>query len=136
MFKEPRRTLSKESGFTLLEVIVALMIAGFALGAMLTSLETGLASGSQVDRSLRAISLAHSQLDAILATPTLRPGTQSYEIENSYRSTIEIRQIATSGSSNDMERLALFSVGITVDREGSPLKINLTGRAVRPAVQE
>lgn len=126
-----------ERGFTLLEVIIALMIAGFALAAMFAFLETGLAGGSRADHSLRAISIARSELSAAIATPVLRPGTQEYVIERYYHSTVDIRQVATgSATRGSSERPGLFSVSVTVTRDGSARAVNLTGRAVRIAVTQ
>lgn len=45
--ERPMSNARMDYGFTLLEVIVALLIAGFALAAMLGSVEAGLASGGR-----------------------------------------------------------------------------------------
>ncbi|MBV1836748.1 prepilin-type N-terminal cleavage/methylation domain-containing protein [Acetobacter estunensis] len=128
--------MKREGGFTLLEVIVALMIAGFALAAMLGSLEAGLAGGSRVERDLRATSMARSQLAGVLATLSLRPGTQSYDLEGPYHSTVEIRQVSVATPKNGGERLGLFSVSVRVDENGTTRSVTLNGRAVRPAMDE
>lgn len=126
----------RQEGFTLLEVIIALMISGFALAAMLGSLEAGLAGGSRAQRDLYAISLARSQLAGVLSTLSLRPGSQSYDLEGHYHSDVEIRQIADAATKDGGDRIGLFSVSVQIHQDGTGRSVTLTGRAVRPSVQE
>lgn len=126
----------EEKGFTLLEVIIALMISGFALAAMLGSLEAGLASGSRAQRDLYATSLARSQLAGVLSTLSMRPGSQSYDLEGHYHSNVEIRQIADAPTKDGGDRVGLFSISVQIHQDGTGRSVTLTGRAVRPSVQE
>ncbi|NHN86419.1 prepilin-type N-terminal cleavage/methylation domain-containing protein [Acetobacter musti] len=133
----PAKAADRQQGFTLLEVIVALVIAGFALGAKLESLESGMAGSSRADHNLRALSIARSQLAAVTAMPALQPGTQNYAVADHFHSTVDIRQIALSGTQGNVDRLGLFSISVTVTRDGAARAMTLTGRTVRPAaVQE
>lgn len=135
---KPDLTMSarqRDTGFTLLEVIIALMISGFALAAMLGSLEASLASGGRSQRDLYAISLARSQLAGVEATLSLRPGSQSYDLEGRYHSTVEIRQIAEAAPKGSGDRIGLFSISVQV-QGATGRSVTLTGRAVRPAAQE
>lgn len=122
-----------DAGFTLLEVIVALMIAASALAVMFSAMETGLWSGRQADMTMRAVSVARSQLDATLATRQLHAGTNSYVMDGKYRTSVEIRQISTSGGQDSAYRLGLYSVSITVGWGLLNHSIHLSGRAVRPS---
>ncbi|GBO80998.1 hypothetical protein AA0242T_1700 [Acetobacter aceti NRIC 0242] len=126
----------EEKGFTLLEVIIALMISGFALAAMLGSLEAGLASGSRAQRDLYATSLARSQLAGVLSTLSMRPGSQSYDLEGHYHSNVEIRQIADAPTKDGGDRIGLFSISVQIHQDGTGRSVTLTSRAVRPSVQE
>ncbi|NHN90423.1 prepilin-type N-terminal cleavage/methylation domain-containing protein [Acetobacter sicerae] len=126
----------EEKGFTLLEVIIALMISGFALAAMLGSLEAGLASGGRAQRDLYATSLARSQLAGVLSTLSMRPGSQSYDLEGHYHSDVEIRQIADAPTKGGGDRVGLFSISVQIHQDGTGRSVTLTSRAVRPSVQE
>ncbi|MBO1359899.1 type II secretion system protein [Acetobacter sacchari] len=127
-----RRSLP-DAGFTLLEVIVALMIASMALAVMFGAMETGLSGNKQADMSLRAVSVARSQLDAMLASPRLHPGTNDYVVNGGYRTFVEIRQISTGGGRSVEEKLGLYTVDVTVDWGALHHSVKLSGRAVRPA---
>ena len=134
--ERPVRTLRPDQGFTLLEVIVALMIAGFALAAMLGSIEAGLAGGGRADHGLRLLSVARSQLDGALAMPSFRAGAQTYDVPPHYHSSVDIRQIAVSPAQGERASLGLFSVEVRVWEDGTARSVSLSGRAVGTAVQE
>jgi prepilin-type N-terminal cleavage/methylation domain-containing protein len=121
-----------ERGFTLLEVIVALIIAASALTVMFSSLETGLWSEKQADSMLQAVSIARSQLEATLASPRLHIGTSDYVIDQLYRTAIDVRQISSSPSLNGAPQPALYDVSVTVTWGVARRSIRLSGRAVRP----
>ncbi|WP_173569014.1 PulJ/GspJ family protein [Acetobacter conturbans] len=123
----------RDGGFTLLEVIIALMIAGSALAVMFSSLETGLWSGRQADVTIRAVSVARSQLEATLASLQLHPGTTSYVVNGQYHSSVEVRQVGTSDSQNSTGRLGLYSVSVTVGWGLLHHSVQLSARAVRPS---
>jgi general secretion pathway protein I len=66
---------NRASGFTLIEVLVALAIVGLALAAVASVLGNGLTAHETVSGAEEALALAEEQLT--LAGATLRPGTTS-----------------------------------------------------------
>lgn len=63
----------RESGFTLLEVLVALAIVGLALGAVAGVFSLGLTAHETTSAAETALAVAEEQLTLAAATP--RPGT-------------------------------------------------------------
>ena len=57
--------MRRERGFTLLEVMVALVIAGLALGVMFDAAAVGLRASQRAARTAEALSLARSRLAAL-----------------------------------------------------------------------
>jgi general secretion pathway protein I len=67
----------RESGFTLLEVIVAFAIAAVALAALSQAFSTGLRQVDRIDATTAALMLAQEKIAEIDAAQTLEVGTQS-----------------------------------------------------------
>jgi general secretion pathway protein I len=63
----------RESGFTLLEVLVALAIVGLALGAVASVFSLGLTAHATTSAAATALAVAEEQLTLAAATP--HPGT-------------------------------------------------------------
>ena len=67
----------REAGFTLIEVLVATVIAALALGALLESFSSGLSAVSQLAALDRASLLAQSFLEAVGARDLLAEGVEA-----------------------------------------------------------
>ena len=61
----------KERGFTLLEVLVATLIMGFAVIGLLSSISTSMRNAARVTDYDRVALLARAQMDTLLATRRL-----------------------------------------------------------------
>lgn len=72
-------------GFTLVEVLVAFMIASLALVVLLRIFSTGLNSGAQADSQRRAVFWAESLLDMAGLTAPLAAGDSAGELSGGYR---------------------------------------------------
>ena len=70
-------TDSRTSGFTLIEVTVALAIASLGLGALMAAAGTGLGNATLAGRYIDATRRAQSHLSAVGTLTPLRPGVQS-----------------------------------------------------------
>lgn len=125
--------VERERGFTLLEVIVALMIAGLALAAMMGALSTGLSGEERAVGQLQALSLARSELDAEMMLPRLTPGERKVTLMRGFQSTIETRQVA-KGHAAGGRVLALYQVNVHVEWGASGHGLVLSERLVRDAV--
>jgi type II secretion system protein I len=98
-------------GFTLLEVLVALAILGFAMVATLQALSGGLEGTRRAKATAQALLLARSLLDRVGTELPLVPGTVSGEAGGAAHWTVRISQHSLA---NTRARLALFDVVVTV----------------------
>jgi prepilin-type N-terminal cleavage/methylation domain-containing protein len=71
------RADNRASGFTLIEVIIALAIAGLGLGVLMAAAGTGLGQSNFADQYIEATRRAQSHLAGLGVLTPLRPGTQS-----------------------------------------------------------
>lgn len=69
--------MARESGFTLLEVLIAFAIAAMALTGLFQSSRAGLDNTSIAARTLEAAGLAQSTLAAALRAEPVNPGTRT-----------------------------------------------------------
>lgn len=67
----------KQQGFTLLEVLVAFVILAMMLGVIMNLNSLALNTTARASDREQALLLAQSQLDRVLASRELKPGTQS-----------------------------------------------------------
>ncbi|GBR52512.1 hypothetical protein AA106555_0943 [Neokomagataea thailandica NBRC 106555] len=124
----------KDQGFTLLEVIVALMIAALALAAMMGALSAGLSGEGRAVDQLQAVSLARSELAAEAALPHLTPGERSVTLMRGFQSKIETRQVA-KGHAAGGRVLALYQIDVRVEWGSAGHGVALSERLVRDAVE-
>jgi general secretion pathway protein I len=71
------RRARRQSGFTLIEVLVALAIAALGLGVLVAVATTGIGNAGLADKYIRATSLCQSHLAELGFTIPLTPGTYS-----------------------------------------------------------
>ena len=83
-----------EAGFTLLEVLIAFVIAALALGVMFDAALGGLRATETASRYQEALSLARSHLAAVAAGP-LAGRESSGEDGRGFRWSIRIRPLGT-----------------------------------------
>jgi type II secretion system protein I len=76
---------TRGSGFTLLEVLVALMIFALAFGVLAQIIQTGLRQSTVAESTAAATSLARSQLARVGTELPLEPGETGGETENGMR---------------------------------------------------
>ena len=100
-----------DAGFTLLEVLVAFVIAALALGVLFEGAVGGLRSTRVADRTQEALSRAQSHLAAVGHGTPLGAATQEGDDGSGYHWSLRIRplQSAAVGPS----RLVLYAVQVT-----------------------
>jgi general secretion pathway protein I len=102
---------ASDDGFTLLEILVALVIFALAFGVVAQIIQTGLRQ-SGVARSLTtATLLAQSELARVGVELPLRPGQTDGETETGMRWHTEVELIEQP---NEQQSLATYQVQVTV----------------------
>ena len=112
-----RREHASASGFTLLEILVALVIFALAFGVLAQIMQTGFRQ-STVARSLAGASLlARSELARVGIEVPLQVGAAEGELEDGMRWQTEIELVEEPGED---QSLALYQVQVTVAWGASP----------------
>jgi general secretion pathway protein I len=91
-------TTRGQAGFTLLEVLVALLIAGLALGVLFQGTITGLAATARAGRYEEAVERARSHLAALADTGRLGPVDDQGDDGGGYRWQHRVAVITTAAS--------------------------------------
>ena len=115
-----KRARSRESGFMLLEVIVAMAIAALALAAIYQSIGGGLRAAARVKTLQASVVHARSHLDALGGDGTLSAGNSSgvYETGIVWR----LGVVDLSSKIGDANTLRPYWITlVVVDRAGVPL---------------
>ncbi|MBV9735695.1 MAG: prepilin-type N-terminal cleavage/methylation domain-containing protein [Acidisphaera sp.] len=115
-----------ERGFTLLEVIIALVIAALALGALLQSAVSGLAGVQAATSYEEAIARARSRLAALDGSP-LATGDRQGDDGGGYHWHERILQVAQApaGAGTAMPALYAVSVAISWQSRGGSRSVQL-----------
>jgi general secretion pathway protein I len=79
------------AGFTLIEILVAFVIAVLALGAVYRASSVGLDTGGTADRYSHALLIAESALEAAGVETSLAPGTSTQRLDNAYDQAVTVR---------------------------------------------
>jgi general secretion pathway protein I len=127
--------MQAERGFTLLEVLVAFVIAALALGVLFQSIASGLGALSLADQYEQALSRARSRLAAVGAA-SLQPGVQSGDDGGGFRWQSTVAPIASAPTGGSPpEQLTLYRVGVVVSWHslGRERQVNLESQRVASA---
>ncbi len=112
-----------QAGFTLLEVIVALVIAAVAMAVLFSGAATGLRATHLSGDTMKAVSLARSHLAMVGRARPLVPGEQSGEDGDGFHWRLRITPLASvpfedaqnsAAASGSPPRLVLFAVAVAV----------------------
>ena len=104
-----------ERGFTLIEVVVALAIAGLGLAALFAASSAGLASVDQSARYTAALRHAQARLAEFGITEPVRPGVQRGRNSDGSLWRIVARPLATRpGATRGRSGHTLYAVEVTV----------------------
>ncbi len=119
-----------EDGFTLVEVLVALVIASIALAALFRGGIDGMVSAGVAGRMEEAMSRAQSRLAALCHGARLAPGRQSGDDGGGFTWASEIAALGSAvvprGSDDEPKaplKAALFGVQVTISWGGRELKL-------------
>ncbi len=103
--------LEREAGFTLLEVLVALVIASLALGVLFSGAVTGLRSTQLSGDYAQAVSRARSHLAVVGIGADLAAGTQDGDDGGGFRWRVSVQPLATISGP---PRVALYAVSVVI----------------------
>jgi general secretion pathway protein I len=112
-----RREHASSSGFTLLEILVALVIFALAFGVLAQIMQTGLRQSAGAQSVAGATLLARSELARVGIEVPLQVGRAEGETEDGMRWQTEIEVV--EGPDED-QSLALYQVQVTVAWGASP----------------
>ena len=117
--RSPSSSERRGAGFTLIEVVVALVILTVALGALMQLFQTGMRSGGIAEDRVLATLLAKSRLAAVGIDTPLEPGEVSGEIDDRYRWSALIEpylddQMTDSGDDPRTALLVPYQVTVTI----------------------
>ncbi len=83
---------TKETGFTLIEVLVSMMVMAISLSVIMNLFSGGLRSKKRADDYVTAIDFANHKIQETLLERTIEPGIQEGSFENGYYWKMEISQ--------------------------------------------
>ena len=133
-----------QGGFTLLEVLVAFVIAALALGVLFRGAIEGLAATQLADRSTEALSRTRSHLAAVGHGVPLRTGTQQGDDGGGFTWSLSLRPLQSAaliqgGDALHPMRETVFEVRVTESWETAHGKRGTTlitrSTAVTPSTQ-
>lgn len=135
----PAYRLSRNKGFTLIEILAAFVIFALAFGAVMQALSGSIRNTVQSRGYTQAALAARSVMDELTYTEPLRPGTLSGELENDYRWEMTVSEYepedAMAADGNLTPVVQLYRVDLTI-YWGEPSRERqasfTTLRAVRP----
>jgi general secretion pathway protein I len=117
-----RESRTRARGFTLLEVLVALIIFAIAFGVLAQIIQTGLGQARSAAVTSEAVLLARSLLAEVGSELPVAPGVIKGEAEGGYRWRIEMR--ATEGRADDALRAYLVQVTVASDTQAPPIELS------------
>lgn len=89
------------SGFSLLEVLVAFVILAMALGVLMQIFSGGLRNANRSSEYQQAVLLAQSKLDSVGIELPLEPGSLEGVFDDTYRWQVNIRHYAADQEDSD-----------------------------------
>lgn len=111
----PGKRTDRRSGFTLIEALVAFIIAILLLGALLPVFRAALDGTARAEAETRAVLLAESLLESMGATSSPAFGEQSGELPDGFRWRTSVRPFeAASAGVAPLQRFALVELAVTV----------------------
>lgn len=121
-----------QAGFTLVEVLIAVTIAGFAMVALMRLMSTSLDGGEIATRATTALLIAESRLAAAGIESPLQPGRTNGGVADGYRWTMNVRPF--DGLPDDAaERVPVEAFEVSISVHWAPDRdVSLTALRLQP----
>ena len=129
MRASPRRG-ARQSGFTLLEVLVAFVIAALALSVLYRGAVDGVFSARTAGQYEDAVSRARSRMAAVGHGSAIVPGEQSGDDGDGFRWRTRVTLVSPAAPSALKRVPALFDVSVAIDwgQTGSNRRLELNSQ--------
>jgi general secretion pathway protein I len=134
---EGAKPLALPGGFTLLEVLVAFVIAALALAVLFRGGVDALVATQVAERTDEAVSRARSRLEAVCHGARLVAGTQSGDDGGGYRWQVKVvpeqSTVLVRGTPDDPKppvRVSEYAIAVTVSWGAAVWPVTRHGRAV------
>ena len=128
-----------ERGFTLLEVLVAFVIAALALGVLYGGTVSGLRAARTAGRYEEAVSRARSRLATVGHGTLLAPGDRRGDDGGGFRWRVRVAPVATAPAASGTDAAAgphigLFDVSVAIswDDGGAERRVELDSQRAAP----
>lgn len=134
----PRPSRRFAAGIGLLEVVVALLIAQLALGALFQAVSAALLVDTTATRTTEAVVRARSHLAIALADEVPAPGVQEGDDGGGFRWHVRYDPLATDRATDTQPAVTLYavSVRITWEHGGGTAEVRLDSECLgRPRAQ-
>ena len=133
-YRSSNKEVLRQSGFTLLETLVAMMILSIALVIIFQQFSGALNAGHVSESYSRAVWHAREKMDELLLQETLSPESREGEFGDGYRWRYRIEPVEADGPLNS-EVPASFTITVWVAwQQGRRTKqLDISTLALRPA---
>jgi general secretion pathway protein I len=121
--------VDRARGFTLLEVLIAFVIAALALAVLFGGVSEGLNAVQLAGHYEQALSRARSRL-AALSAGKLQPGEQAGDDGGGFRWRTNVTQLSAVPTDAPPARLVLYDVGVAISWKsgGTERQVRLTSQ--------
>lgn len=122
----------RDSGFTLLETVVAMAIAAIGLATVFRTISDGLRTASRVQSVQAAVVVARSHLDGVGADGTLTSGLSTGSYDNGLRWRLDVVDLSTQTGDSAQPRPYWITL-VALDRRGVSILQLETAKVAREA---
>lgn len=109
--------MTKQKGFSLLEILVAFSIMGLSLGILLKIFSSGVQTATVAETYTRSVQTAESLMARAGVESALEPGRHSGD-DNGYHWTEQVSEFSWDAEAEPSKKYALYKVVITVFKQG------------------
>lgn len=109
--------MDKESGFTILETLVALVILGIGLAAFYQTFGTSTRAAATAERNRHATAAASNILAEIGRSRPLAIGVTTGKLQDGQRWTLDIRAVGNLQPANSLSSITSYVVEVTVGQD-------------------